>query len=308
MSHATLVPSPPFDLHVTALSQTYSQPESGADAYRDGAYYRTMEVEERVWLAVVRASGTVEAPSLLLELKGDALSPSALEISARAISRILSLDLDLRPFYHMARKDPVLLEAIRSSYGLHPPQTSSLLEALVQAIIGQQISAAVARAIRARTVRSLGHPLTVDGQTFYLFPRATDFLNAGHDGLCTLGLSNRKAEYILGIASEAAEGRLEFAEFERLANQEVVEKITQLHGIGMWTAQWVMLRALGRTDVFPAGDLALRRLVSERYFAGRSITEGEAASLAREQWGEFAGLATTYLFTNLRRRLADRDR
>ena len=297
---ATLAPTPPFDLHATARHQTYYQPQFGADAYRDGAYYRALDVDGHLLLAVVRATGTVDAPELAVGLRGDTLSSAAVEAAAQTVARILALNLDLRPFYAVAREDPFLSQAVRSFYGLHPPQTASILEALVMAITGQQISGSVARAIRARIVRELGTPFTVDGDTFHTFPNATDLLAAGQERLRALGLSTRKAEYILDIAARVADGLLDMGRLRGLGNQEVMDELVRLRGIGPWTAQWVLLRALGRSDVFPAGDLALRRALSEHYFGGRPIGVEDADAFAQERWGAYAGLATTYLFAHIR--------
>ncbi len=169
------------------------------------------------------------------------------------------------------------------------------------AITGQQISGVVARAIRGRLVRTLGTPFSVDGERFYTFPKSSDFLSAGQDKLRALGLSTRKAEYILEIAARAANGSLDFGHLETMGNQEVAEELVRVRGIGPWTAQWVLLRALGRADVFPAGDLALRKVLSEYYFGGRPVAEREAAAFAQERWGTYAGLVTTYLFAQIRR-------
>ncbi|MEE8442911.1 MAG: DNA-3-methyladenine glycosylase, partial [Dehalococcoidia bacterium] len=243
-----------------------------------------------------------ETPALSLEVIGDGVSSQARAIVAQEMTRMLALTVDLLPFYAMAREDPLLMLATQSFYGLHPPQTASVFEALIMAIIGQQISGVVARAIRGRTVQALGTSFIAGGETAYIFPKPVDFLRAGQERLRSLGLSARKAEYILGIASSAADGTLDLRMLETLSNQQVVEELVRLRGVGPWTAQWVLLRALGRTDAFPAGDLALRRVISEGYLGGRVLGETEAAAFAQEHWGAYAGLATTYLFAYLRRR------
>lgn len=303
-----LVPTPPFDLDATARHQTYYQRELGADAYHNGTYYRALEVEGRHLLATVHSTGTVEAPRLTVEFKGDRLPTESVEAVTHSVSRILGLDIDLRPFYAIAGDDPFLSKAIQTFYGLHPSRTASVLEALVTAIIGQQISGAVARAIRARVVRTLGNSFVFDNDTFYTFPKATDFLDAGHDKLRSFGLSARKAEYIFEVASRVANGSLDLQRLEKLSNHDVVEELVQIRGVGHWTAQWTLLRALGRSDAFPPGDLALRRVISEYYFDGEPITDDETTAFARERWGDYAGLATTYLFAYIRHKRASRNR
>ncbi len=301
MPKTVVVPTPPFDLDATARHQTYYQRESGADAYHDGAYFRALEVEGQLTVAVVRPTGTVDAPGLAVELRGDRLSPNAEESATRAVTHILATDLELRPFYAVARDDPFLFEATQSFYGLHPPQTASVFEALAMAIMGQQISGAVAHVIRARVVQALGAQVQIDGETLYTFPATAEFLIAGQDRLRALGLSTKKAQCITEVVSRTADGSLDLQRFEAMGNHEVVDELARLRGIGPWTAQWVLLRALGRTDVFPSGDLALQRVLSEHYFRGRSVTDREAGAFAQETWGAHAGLAATYLFALIRR-------
>jgi DNA-3-methyladenine glycosylase II len=297
MSSITLTPTAPFDLHLTASHQTYYQRESGADRYQDGVYSRVLLIGGSPVLAMVRFQGSADQPHLSLEMAGDGA-----EAAAQQISHMLTLDLPLRPFYTAVCDDPFLGEATRQMYGLHPPQTASVYEALVMAVIGQQISGVVARSIRARVVQALGAPLAINGHTLSAFPTPEVFLGAGPEQLRRLGLSARKAEYIMGIAARAAEGALEHGPLSRMSNQEVIEDLTHLRGVGPWTAQWVLLRALARPDAFPAGDLALRRLISEVYFDRREVTEAEASAFGRERWGGFSGLATTYMFAYIRRR------
>ncbi|MBI2170928.1 MAG: DNA-3-methyladenine glycosylase 2 [Chloroflexi bacterium] len=302
MPSITLTPTAPFDLHLTASHQTYYQRESGADRYQDGVYSRVLLLGGSPVLAIVRFQGSADQPHLSLELAGDGASRNGAEGAVQQISHILTLDLPLRPFYAAVRDDPFLGEATRQMYGLHPPQTASVYEALVMAVIGQQISGVVARSIRARVVQALGAPLSISGHPLSAFPTPEAFLEAGPERLRVLGLSARKAEYIMGIAARAAEGALEHGPLSRMSNQEVIEDLTRLRGVGLWTAQWVLLRALARPDAFPAGDLALRRLISEVYFDGREVMEAEASAFGRERWGGFSGLATTYMFAYIRRR------
>lgn len=302
MTSITLTPTAPFDLHLTASHQTYYQPESGADRYQDGVYSRVLLIDGSPWVAMVCSQGNPDQPHLSLEMVGDGVPEKAAEAAVPQISHMLTLDLPLRPFYAAVRDDPFLREATRQMYGLHPPQTASVYEALVMAVIGQQISGVVARSIRARIVKALGVPLSINGRLLFAFPTPEALLGAGPERLRSLGLSARKAEYLLGIAAAAAEGALEQGPLSRLSHQEVVEELTRLRGVGQWTAQWVLLRALARPDAFPAGDLALRRLISEVYFDGREVMETEASIFARERWGGYSGLATTYLFAYIRRR------
>ena len=299
MTQLIIKPVPPFDLRLTSGHLTYHQEQFSAEAYLDGKYLRVFDGATPT-LVEVASTGTMSAPELSISLPDNA--PHGVDGAAIAeeIAFALNTDFNLRHFYQIAKDDPVLSQTIRTFCGLHPPRNSSLFQTLLLAIVSQQISGAAARAIRGRIIEALGIPLSFNGRTFHLFPKAESFLESGQQALHSLGLSNRKAEYVLEIASKDVEGLLDIHRLERLGNQEVLRELVQLRGIGHWTAQWVLINSLGRMDAFPAGDLALQKAISEHYFGGKRLDEKETAAFAQERWSGYAGLATVYLFAHLR--------
>ena len=225
-----------------------------------------------------------------------------LAFASEAVSHLLALDVDLTGFYSMLDHDPVLYKAVGRLHGLWPARSETVFEALVVAIIGQQISANVARVIREGIVEAYGTQVVAEGHMLYAFPRPESFSNATSDQLRALKLSSRKVEYIQDTARRTLEGELERERFVGMDNEEVIAELIKVRGIGRWSAEWMLMRALGRLDVLPAGDLALRRVVSELYFDGAIITEAQLATFGEERWSPYRGLATTYLFSYLRQR------
>lgn len=296
MTQLIIKPVPPFDLRLIAGHRTYHEERFSAEAYLDGKYLRVFEGAETPLLVEVASTGTINVPELSISLP-DAPDGAAV---ADEIAFALNTDFDLSHFYRIAKDDSVLSQATRTFCGLHPPRNSSLFQTLLLSIVSQQISGAAARAIRGRIIEALGTPLSFNGRTFHLFPGAESFLKSGREALRSLGLSNRKAEYVLEIASREVEGFLDIRRLEKLDNQEVLRELVQLRGIGHWTVQWVLINSLGRMDAFPAGDLALQRAISEHYLGGKRLDEKETAAFARERWPGYAGLATIYLFAQLR--------
>jgi DNA-3-methyladenine glycosylase II len=106
--------------------------------------------------------------------------------------------------------------------------------------------------------------------------------------------SQRKAEYIIGLARELSEGRLDLGAFAGVPDETVVARLTAIRGLGRWTAEWFLARALGRPDVCPADDLGVRRAVEALCFGGR---ERDAAAVRRRarEWRPHRSLATHYL-------------
>ncbi len=296
----TINPVAPFDFDLTAGYHTYFQGRYGSDSLTGGVYRRLLDLDGNLVLASVRSTGSVEAPELAVELQGDRVSPAEAASATAQVAWLLGTGQDLAPFYSMARDDPALPSIVRRSHGLHLPHTASVFEALVLAILGQQIATNVARIIRTLMIETHGPRQTFDGETFYAFPRPEILAALTVEELRKMKLSQRKAEYVKGIAQAALDFSPRGMEsLHELPDEEVVEKVVGLRGVGTWTAQWVLIRALGRPDGLPLGDLALRRAVSRVYFGGTEIGDRQLSEFSL-RWSPWRAYATVYLFSALR--------
>jgi DNA-3-methyladenine glycosylase II len=148
---------------------------------------------------------------------------------------------------HLASADPMLARAAKAAGGLAVPLREPGFATLVWLILGQQVSIAAAKAMFARLGGVLESGFT---------PEAFLELDAGTLREC--GFTRMKAEYARGLAGAIRTGALDLETVGRLPDPEAVAALTSLRGIGTWTAENYLIWALGRRDVFPAGDLALR--------------------------------------------------
>ena len=296
----TIVPVPPYDFQLTAGQPNYSRDqEYKTEDYADDAYIRLLDLGDKVALASVKSTGTVDNPELSVTLAGDGLNDDDGRRAAEQLTWLLGCDQDLRPFYDSVLGDPVLAGVVADFYGYHSTRTASVYEALVQAVLGQQIATAVSRIIRNLLVQHYGVRATIAGRERYAFPRAAALAVARVEELRQLKLSFRKSEYIQGIARAALDAPDGFEEMHDLPDDEVVRQMVALRGVGNWTAQWVLVRALARPDGFPVGDLALRRTVAALYFDGAEITDRELLDFSA-RWSPWRSYATAYLFAALR--------
>ena len=296
----TVRPVPPYDFELTAGQPNYSRDQQfRTEEYVDGCYIRLLDLGDTVALARVRSVGAVDQPELSVELTGDDLADADADRAAQQITWLLGCDQDLRPFYDAVSGDSVLSDVVKDFYGYHNTRTASVYEALVQAVMGQQIATNVARIIRSLLVENYGVRATIAEREWYAFPRAASLATAQVDDLRQLKLSYRKAEYIQGIALAAVESGDSLAGMHELEDDEVVQRMVAMRGVGQWTAQWVLVRALARPDGFPIGDLALRRTVSSLYFGGQEIDDGQLLEFS-ERWSPWRSYATSYLFAALR--------
>ena len=292
-----LDPVPPFDFELTAGYHTYFQARSGADRMDGGIYRRLLDLDGRLALATVRSTGTVDVPEVELELRGEALTGADTDLAALQVQGMLGTQQDLAPFYDLVVADPVMADLAAKFRGLHLPRTATLFEGLTLAILGQQISASVARMMRLLMIERFGDKAEFDGVTYYAFPRPEAIAASTPEELRTLKLTQRKSEYVHGIATAALQP--EWAELASLPDEEFVSRLTALRGVGKWTAQWALVRGLARPDALPLGDLALRRGVSRLVWDGEPVTDAEVEEVA-EQWRPWRSYATAYLFAAMR--------
>lgn len=146
-------------------------------------------------------------------------------------------------------------------------------EALARIVIGQQVSVAAARSIADRLHAALGGEMSPDR-----------LLAAGDESLRGAGLSRQKVRYLRALATAVGDGVVSVGDLHRLEDAAVVEQITAVTGFGVWSAQMYLMFSLGRTDVWPAGDLAVRagfgRILGLPERPGEAETRELAAPLA----------------------------
>jgi DNA-3-methyladenine glycosylase II len=177
-------------------------------------------------------------------------------------------------------------------------------EMLVGAICAQQVNLTFAFALRAALVRRYGTVIRVGGETLYAFPEPAALARARVRELRRMKFSGRKAEYIIGLARRIDEGELDLVALSARTNEEIIEALTAVRGLGRWTAEWFLARGLGRGDVCPAGDLAVRKAFAHFYNRGRDLSE-RAIRRRAARWGAHQNLAVHYLLAGQRLVRAD---
>lgn len=217
---------------------------------------------------------------------------------ARELARHLwGLDVDPGCLRKL-REDPRLAPVLAAHRGLTVLRAADLYEALLIVIIGQQVSVASASAVRRRLQAALGEPFSWDDQVFFTAPRPQRLEEAGMEGLRVLGFSRQKARYVLEVARRAREGELDPARFAGMDDEEAIQHLTAIPGVGRWTAENVLIRGLGRHDVIPAGDLGIRVAVQRLLGLAERPGEAEVRKLAAA-WAGCRSYATLYLWATL---------
>jgi DNA-3-methyladenine glycosylase II len=160
--------------------------------------------------------------------------------------------------------------------------------ALLRAIVGQQLSTKAARTIYLRVLDLF------DGAT----PSPEQLLEADVAGLRGAGLSGRKVEYIRDLASHVLSGELELDRIEELSDEEAIEEIVAVRGLGRWTAEMFLIFHLERPDVLSGGDLGIRKAVQIEYELEEMPTPERVLEIG-EPWRPHRSLASLYLWESL---------
>lgn len=293
-------PRAPFDFAATARFLRFTEREA-VDTFADGRYRRALHLGERLHLLNVASTGTLARPSLSVTLeRGGRASTREKEEALARVRQIFSTEHDLKKFRAQVAGDPLMSKLEVMHRGLHIARWPSVFEALVISILSQQISTIVAMTLKRRLVEQYGERLASGGETFLAFPRAEVLAAAEPQALRALGLSGSKVTAIIELAQKARGGELDETVLEGEDNEALIERLTRLRGIGRWTAEWALMLHFGRTDVFPAGDLALRGFVVKYYNDGRALAEREIRAFAEARWGEWASYAAVYFLAAMR--------
>lgn len=186
----------------------------------------------------------------------------------------------------LAQRDPVLARIIRAHPLAAMRGRGDAFQTLARSIVGQQISVKAADSVWRRFFDAV---VTVQPDTV---------LETGALKLRDCGLSQRKVEYLIGIAGHFASGAVDPGGWAMLDDESVIEQLIGVRGIGRWTAEMVLMFGLLRPNVLPLGDLGLQRAVGQHYFSGRRVSPRTIRRVALN-WEPWRSVATWYLWRSL---------
>lgn len=191
---------------------------------------------------------------------------------------------------HLLSVDKNLAEIINSVGVCDIVPHSNYFQALARSVIGQQLSVKAAATIRQR-FEALGR----NG-----FPLPNEVVTLSNERLREVGLSGAKATYIKDLASHIANGHLDLDRLPELPNEEIVVELTDVKGIGEWTAHMFLIFCLGRLDVLPTGDLGVRKGMQILYDLKELPSPSRMWAIAeRHGWTGYESIASWYLWRSL---------
>ena len=191
---------------------------------------------------------------------------------------------------HLSKVDPVLAPVIARAGLPDLKRHDDYYGALVNSIIGQQLSVKAAASIK-RKFRDL-----FDGE----LPAPEQILAKSVEDLRAVGFSRAKANYVRDLAQHVVDGRVRFDHLDGLTNQEIITELTDVKGIGEWTVHMFLMFCMGRLDVLPVGDLGIRNGIRELYGLDELPTPSQISEIANQyKWHPYESVASWYVWHSL---------
>ncbi len=286
-------PCAPFRLDLTAWALR-RRCHNAVDGWDASTYRRVVSVEGGPLTLSVTQDGGFDAPRLSVLLAGQRIDRRIELLGRDALNGLLGLTVDLSGFTAMAEQDRLLGPLAERMRGLKPPRFPSVFEALVNGVACQQLSLDVGVHLLNRLTAAHGRPASEDPDGPRAFPDPEQLATLQPEELKRHGFSLTKARTIVETARAIVAGDLDLEALEQLDDSAAIERLTRLRGIGRWTAEYVMLRGLGRLHIFPGDDVGAHNKL-KRLFDIDAKLDYDAVRRLVARWDPYAGMVYFHL-------------
>lgn len=295
----TTIPKLPYSLDRTC--QRLSRFEERVDRYENGVYRRLVHTGRKPALVEVEQEGPPSRARLVVRISDG----RAREQAERLIERVLGARSSVQPFYRRFRDDALLGPLLARHRGLRVVGRRDAWECLLQIVLSQQVNLSLAHGILSELAERYGRWARIGSERFHEFPEPGALAAVRVAELRRMRLSQAKAETLKRLGKGFDDGILSDEKLRALPDDEAIELLTSFKGVGRWTAEFVLLRGLGRLDVFPAGDLGVVKYVAQQLLGYRApASESEMRDFA-ERWRPYRGLALIYAYAELSRQTTE---
>jgi DNA-3-methyladenine glycosylase II len=287
----TLLPKAPFDFQHTLQFLEDHKANGIVRTILENELRFAMNVFGKPVAFFVKSAGTLKKPRLELTLYAKKLDDTIIKQAKEQLIFYLSLDDDLTPFYKLAEKDDAFKPVLKGLYGYHQVKFPSIFTSVCWALVTQRTPNSFAYLTMQRFCELLGDSITVEGERYTTFPEAKKFLNS-RDKVLIATNNTRKTDRLMEIGKSYVtvdENFLKTAPYE-----EVMRAVKKLKGLGQWSADYILLRGLGRYERTGWTDTVIIDVISKIYTGGFRISDGDARKLA-EHYGWYQGLWFHYL-------------
>ena len=283
-----LNPLPPFrlDLAVWTLRR---RPENIVDRWDGKTYRRVLPLLEDLLEVSVTQKGTPEKPRLRVTLDTDSIRPEIQQAVTTVLERLLGLRTDIEAFYTLANRDADLGPLARRFRGMKPPRFATVFESVITAIASQQVTRTVGVLLLNRLTVKYGVVVQKGQIAAYAFPQSKDLARLNPANLRQIGFSRQKGRAIIELSKSITTEGLDLEKLAELSDEEAIERLCDLRGVGRWSAEYVLLRGLGRIHIFPGDDVGARKNL-ERWLKLAKPLDYPSVRRTLERWSPYSGL------------------
>jgi DNA-3-methyladenine glycosylase II len=294
----SLNPRPPFrlDLTVWALRR---RPDNQVDDWDGETYRRALalggKLDGKVVEVAVMQTGLPDAPRIQARVSGARPTSGVKSAVTEALDRLLGLQVNLSGFYRLAAGDRRLKLLAERFRGLKPPRFPTVFEALVNGIDCQQVTLTLGIRLLNRLAENYGAVSAAStGSQIRAFPQPSALAELKPEKLKKLKFSRQKTRALIEISNAVVEGKLNLEDLALLDDESAVARLLQLWGVGRWTAEYALLRGLGRLRVFPGDDVGARNNL-QRWLRLKKTLDYESVRHTLNRWEPYAGLIYFHL-------------
>jgi DNA-3-methyladenine glycosylase II len=286
-----LEPEPPFRLDLTVWTLR-RRPENVVDGWHDATYRRMLPLAEGPVEVAVTQIAIPAQPQLQVRVVGAGDGTAMHAAVVTALQRLLGIGIDLSGFCRFAEHSAALRLMERRFRGMKPSRYATVFESLINGIACQQVTLTFGIRLLNRLAEAYG--LRLRHSPVAAFPRPEDLAGANVERLRSLGFNRQKSRAIVEIARATCDGRWDAESLDAMPDDAALASLQQLHGVGRWTAEYVLLRGLGRLHIFPGDDVGFRNNL-RRWLNVAGPLDYEDVQRIVAGWKPYAGLTYFHL-------------
>lgn len=288
-----LKPIPPYRLDLTAWTLR-RRADNIVDRFDGSTYRRVLPTPEGPIEVAVRQTGTLDSPRLHVATN-EALSDESRRVVTVALERLLGVRVDLSEFHRRAALDKKLGPLVHRFRGMKPPRFATLFEGGLNSIACQQVTLTLGIKLLNRLTDRYGQKIKGEQGVAHAFPRPEEIAGTTPEELRELGFSRNKGRYMIELAQLGGVKHAELTkELENMPDEEAVARMCELRGIGRWSAEYILLRYLGRTHLFPGDDVGARNNLVD-WLGLPEPLDYDGVRRVVTPWGDFGGLLYFHL-------------
>lgn len=295
----TLPVKPPFrlDLTVAALRRRKT---NMVDRWDGRQYLRIFVINNLPVKMAVFSKRVMNESKFIVTLQVEEGNTDQLRKDAYLLlQKMLGLTIDLKFFYlfsdtMLTNQNNALRLLIEQYRGVKPPRFPSIFEALINAIACQQVTLDLGILMINRLAENFGMEFADEGVAFYAFPRPEDLASVSENDLRKLGFSCQKVLAIKELSTGIANQKIDLTHLEEMTDEEAIRFLSSLHGIGRWSAEYVLLRGLGRVNIFPGDDVGAKNNLQKLFHMDKRPSYEDVQKMS-SQWHPFEGLVYFHL-------------